>query len=79
MEDYIVPATCYSVEARVVNSRFIATISPVFSVQEAKEFITFVKNDGTIMDFCTTKCRYARLKYKKNPRKTRWTKYFGQQ
>ena len=45
MEDYIIPATRYSVENRVVNSRFIATISPVFSVQEAKEFVAFVKND----------------------------------
>lgn len=49
-----------------------------YSIQPG-EGITFVKNDGTILDFCTTKCRYARLKYKKNPRKTRWTKHYGQQ
>ena len=44
MEDYIIPAKRYSFEARVANSRFIASISPVFSVQEAKEFITHIKD-----------------------------------
>jgi len=43
------------------------------------EGITYVKNDGTIMNFCTKKCRLNRIKYKKNPRKTKWTKYYGQQ
>jgi uncharacterized YigZ family protein len=40
MENYFVPATQYSLESRVANSRFIATISPAFSIYEAKEFIT---------------------------------------
>lgn len=44
MEDYIIPAKRFSFESRVANSRFIASISPVFSVQEAKEFITFIKD-----------------------------------
>lgn len=39
MENYFVPASQYSLESRVANSRFIATISPAFSVDEAKEFI----------------------------------------
>lgn len=43
------------------------------------EGITFIKNDGTILNFCTKKCREARLKYHKNPRKTRWTKHYNQQ
>ena len=33
------PATLHSLESRVANSRFIATISPAFSVEEAKVFI----------------------------------------
>lgn len=39
MENYFVPASQYSLESRVANSRFIATISPAFSIYEAKEFI----------------------------------------
>ena len=39
MENYFVPASRYSLESRVANSRFIATISPAFSVEEAKGFI----------------------------------------
>ncbi len=40
MENYFVPASRYSLETRVANSRFIATISPAFSVEDAKGFIT---------------------------------------
>ena len=39
----------------------------------------FVKKDGTILNFCTNKCRKAMLKFKKNPRKTRWTSLYGKQ
>ncbi|MFW9947575.1 MAG: 50S ribosomal protein L24e [Candidatus Odinarchaeota archaeon] len=39
----------------------------------------FVRKDGTILNFCTQKCRKAMLLYKKNPRKTRWTTYYGKQ
>ncbi|MHA1688797.1 MAG: 50S ribosomal protein L24e [Promethearchaeota archaeon] len=41
--------------------------------------IMYVKRDGQILNFCTNKCRKAMLKYKKNPRKTRWTAYYGKQ
>lgn len=41
--------------------------------------IMYIKNDGIILNFCSNKCRKAMLKYKKNPRKTRWTKFFGKQ
>jgi len=44
MEEYTIPAVSYSIETRVMNSRFIASISPVFSVQEAKEFISRIKD-----------------------------------
>ncbi len=39
MDDYYVPASLLSLESRVVNSKFITTISPAFSVDEAKNFI----------------------------------------
>ncbi len=39
MDNYYVPASLLSLESRVVNSKFIATISPAFSVDEAKNFI----------------------------------------
>ena len=39
--------------------------------------IIFVRKDGTILNFCTNRCRKAMLKYKKNPRKTRWTSMYG--
>ena len=39
----------------------------------------YIQKDGTILNFCTQKCRKSMLIYKKNPRKTRWTSYFGKQ
>ncbi|MHA1670775.1 MAG: 50S ribosomal protein L24e [Promethearchaeota archaeon] len=39
----------------------------------------YVKRDGTILNFCTQKCRKAMLDYKKNPRKTRWTSIYGKE
>jgi uncharacterized YigZ family protein len=40
---YPLPAREITVELRVSNSRFIATIAPVFTVDEAKAFVTRVK------------------------------------
>ena len=45
MENYFVPASRYSLETRVANSRFIATISPAFSVKEAKDFISQINKE----------------------------------
>jgi len=39
----LIPAAETRVELRVVNSRFIATIAPAFSVEEARAFIARVK------------------------------------
>jgi len=39
----------------------------------------YIKKDGTILNFCTAKCRKAMIVYNKNPRKTRWTSYYGKQ
>ncbi len=44
-EAYLIPAEETRVEIRVVNSRFIATIAPVFSVEEARAFIQRVKTE----------------------------------
>jgi len=41
--------------------------------------IMYVRKDGTILHFCSKKCRIAMLEQKKNPRKTRWTKVYGQE
>ncbi|MFW9998775.1 MAG: 50S ribosomal protein L24e [Candidatus Hodarchaeota archaeon] len=41
--------------------------------------IMFVKRDGTVLNFCTNKCRKAMLDYRKKARKTRWTSYYGKQ
>ncbi len=40
MTDFIVPATIFSQETRVANSRFIASIGPASTVAEAKNFIS---------------------------------------
>ncbi len=40
---YLIPAEERRVEMRVANSRFIATIAPVFSVEEARAFIERIK------------------------------------
>jgi len=36
----------------------------------------FVKNDGKIFYFCSSKCEKNMLKLKREPRLTRWTKEF---
>ncbi len=45
MSRYPIPAQETRVEIMVVNSRFIATAAPVFSVDEAKAFVTRVRDE----------------------------------
>jgi len=45
MDRYLIPAQETRVEITVVNSRFIATAAPVFSVDEAKGFIAKVRDE----------------------------------
>ncbi len=45
MARYPIPAAETRVEMRVLNSRFIATIAPVFSVEEAKGFVARVRGE----------------------------------
>jgi len=39
----------------------------------------FVKNDGTLLWLCSSKCRKSSLKLKRDSRKFKWTKYFGKE
>lgn len=45
MNDHFVPAEETRTEIKVVNSRFIGTIAPVFQVDEAKAFVRRVKEE----------------------------------
>ena len=45
MQRYRIPAERTRTEIKVVNSRFIATAAPVFSVEEARDFIHAVKQE----------------------------------
>ena len=45
MERYLIPAREVRTEMRVLNSRFIATAAPVFSVAEAKEFVARIRRE----------------------------------
>jgi uncharacterized YigZ family protein len=45
MERYLIPARETRVEIKVVNSRFIATAAPVFTVNEAKAFVARIKRE----------------------------------
>ncbi|MCK4885495.1 50S ribosomal protein L24e [Candidatus Bathyarchaeota archaeon] len=39
----------------------------------------YVRNDGTILWFCSSKCRKSSIVLKRDSRKIRWTKYFGKE
>jgi len=43
VDPYLIPAKIVSTEIVVVNSRFVSTAGPVFSTEEAREFIQSVK------------------------------------
>jgi len=45
VETKLIPARQARTEIRVVNSRFIATIAPVFSVEEARAFIARIERE----------------------------------
>ena len=45
MQRYPIPAKKIQSEIQVINSRFIATCGPVFSVEEAKQFVRAVKSE----------------------------------
>lgn len=39
--------------------------------------IMYVNNDGTIFWFCSSKCRKNQLELNRDPRKLKWTMYYG--
>ena len=41
--------------------------------------MVFVKNDGTVLRFCSSKCFKNMIKLGRNPRKYKWTKVYGTQ
>ena len=45
MNRYLIPAREARIEDKVVNSRFIATAGPVFSVEEAKSFVVRIRGE----------------------------------
>lgn len=38
--------------------------------------IALVRNDGTTLWFCSSKCRKSAIKLKRNPTRLRWTKVY---
>jgi len=41
--------------------------------------LMYVKNDGSLLYFCSSKCRRSAVKLGRDARKLRWTKYYGQE
>ncbi len=41
--------------------------------------IGFVRRDGRVLRFCSSKCRKSSLKLGRDPRKFKWTKAWGRQ
>jgi large subunit ribosomal protein L24e len=37
----------------------------------------YIKNDGSIYRFCSSKCRKSMLELGRDPRKLKWTEYYG--
>lgn len=36
----------------------------------------YIRNDGSILWFCSSKCRKSAVKLKRDPRKLKWTNYY---
>ncbi|KYH41606.1 MAG: 50S ribosomal protein L24 [Candidatus Bathyarchaeota archaeon B26-2] len=41
--------------------------------------IMYVRNDGSILWFCSSKCRKSSLKLRRDSRKFKWTSYYGKE
>jgi large subunit ribosomal protein L24e len=39
----------------------------------------YVRNDGSILWFCSSKCRKSSLNLRRDARKLKWTAYFGKE
>ncbi|OHE56133.1 MAG: 50S ribosomal protein L24 [Thaumarchaeota archaeon RBG_16_49_8] len=40
---------------------------------------TYIRNDGAVLNFCSSKCRKNALKLKRDPRKYKWTEKYQSQ
>ncbi|MCS7143043.1 MAG: 50S ribosomal protein L24e [Aigarchaeota archaeon] len=41
--------------------------------------LLYVKRDGTVMWFCSRRCRVYMIDRKRDPRRVRWTTYYGKE
>lgn len=41
--------------------------------------IMYVRNDGSILWFCSSKCRKSALKLRRDARKLKWTELYGKE
>ena len=41
--------------------------------------LMYVKNDGSLLYFCSSKCRKSAVELRRDARKLRWTKYYGKE
>ena len=41
--------------------------------------LALIKNDGSIFYFCSTKCRKNMIDLKRDPRKLKWTEFYGKE
>ncbi|MCW4032801.1 MAG: 50S ribosomal protein L24e [Candidatus Bathyarchaeota archaeon] len=41
--------------------------------------LAYIRNDGSILYFCSTKCRKCMLELKRDPRKLKWTQFYGKE
>ncbi|TRO57900.1 50S ribosomal protein L24e [[Eubacterium] cellulosolvens] len=37
---------------------------------------SYIRNDGSILYFCSTKCRKSQLELRRDPRKLKWTEHY---
>jgi len=41
--------------------------------------LTLILNNGDVLHFCSSKCRKNYLMLKRDPRKLKWTKFYGKE
>jgi len=39
--------------------------------------LTYVKNDGSLLHFCSRRCKVSLLNFRRDARKIKWTAYYG--
>lgn len=41
--------------------------------------VLYVRRDGTLQWLCSRRCRVYLTRYKRDPRRVRWTEYYGEE